>query len=121
MREGRDFISSTFENRIRALTEKSAPERSEKAVRVQDIRFRYARESADILRDVSLDVCRGEHLCLLGGNGTGKTTLLGILSGALKPYHGTVTLDGKSSARTVPKTYITKISRFCRRIRRPFF
>ena len=95
VREGRDFISSTFENRIRALTEKSAPERSEKAVRVQDIRFRYARESADILRDVSLDVCRGEHLCLLGGNGTGKTTLLGILSGALKPYHGTVTLDGK--------------------------
>ncbi len=95
VREGRDFISSTFENRIRALTEKSAPERSEKTVRVQDIRFRYARESADILRDVSLDVCRGEHLCLLGGNGTGKTTLLGILSGALKPYHGTVTLDGK--------------------------
>ena len=46
----------------------------------------------DILKDVSFDVNEGERVALLGANGTGKTTLLRILTGALEPDEGSVFL-----------------------------
>ena len=47
-----------------------------------------------VLDDVSLDVARGEIFGLVGANGAGKTTLLKILSTALLPDQGSVTIDG---------------------------
>ncbi len=46
------------------------------------------------LEDVSLDICRGDVLAVVGANGSGKTTLLSVLCGLLKPTHG-VLLDGQ--------------------------
>ncbi|MFM8615748.1 MAG: ATP-binding cassette domain-containing protein, partial [Alphaproteobacteria bacterium] len=48
---------------------------------------------ADVLRDVSLDVERGEVIGLIGPSGSGKSTILRTLVGLLKPRAGTVTLD----------------------------
>jgi ABC-2 type transport system ATP-binding protein len=47
-----------------------------------------------VVRDVSLSLNRGEVLGLLGVNGAGKSTTLGIFSGALRPDEGTLELDG---------------------------
>jgi ABC-type multidrug transport system ATPase subunit len=49
---------------------------------------------ADVLRDVSLDVERGEVIGLIGPSGSGKSTILRTLVGLLKPRAGIVTLDG---------------------------
>ncbi len=49
----------------------------------------------DVLHDISLDVCAGEVLCLLGDNGTGKSTLIRLLSSVYKPTSGTVEMAGK--------------------------
>ncbi len=46
----------------------------------------------EILRDVTFDVNEGERVALLGANGTGKTTLLKILTGSLEPDGGTLFL-----------------------------
>ena len=46
------------------------------------------------LRDVSLDIRRGEILALLGPNGAGKTTLISIICGLVTPTSGRVTVDG---------------------------
>lgn len=46
------------------------------------------------LRDVSLDIERGEILALLGPNGAGKTTLISIICGIVVPSSGTVSVDG---------------------------
>lgn len=51
------------------------------------------------LDDVSFTVRSGEVLCLLGPNGTGKTTLLRCLLGMLRPQRGAVTVDGRDIAR----------------------
>lgn len=68
--------------------------------------FRYGRDW--VLRDVSLEVRRGEILGILGPNASGKTTLLGVLQGLLKPQRGRVLLDGQDvqsmSRRKVAKT-----------------
>ena len=47
-----------------------------------------------MVKGLSLTVRRGEFLALLGGNGTGKTTSLKLLSGLQKPYRGEVRLAG---------------------------
>jgi ribose/xylose/arabinose/galactoside ABC-type transport system permease subunit/ABC-type branched-subunit amino acid transport system ATPase component len=44
---------------------------------------------------VSLAARRGEVLCLVGDNGAGKSTVIKILSGAVRPDNGVVTLDGR--------------------------
>ena len=47
-----------------------------------------------VLRDVSLNVCRGEAVGLLGPNGAGKTTCFYIITGLLQPDYGNISLDG---------------------------
>jgi simple sugar transport system ATP-binding protein len=49
----------------------------------------------DVLHDISLEVCKGEVLCLLGDNGAGKSTLIKILSGVHKQTSGTLEMDGE--------------------------
>lgn len=49
----------------------------------------------DVLNDISLDICPGEVLCLLGDNGAGKSTLIKTLSGVYRPNSGTMEMDGK--------------------------
>ena len=51
--------------------------------------------SVQILNGASLKVERGQIVALLGGNGTGKSTLLKATSGLLKPWSGSITFDGE--------------------------
>ena len=47
-----------------------------------------------VLRDISIELGRGELVCLLGVSGGGKTTLFNVISGLLQPDHGRVLFDG---------------------------
>ena len=62
-------------------------------IQVRDLWFRYNRDSGDVLRGLNLKVERNQLYCLLGGNGTGKSTTLKIIAGILKGQRGTVTAD----------------------------
>ena len=52
----------------------------------------------EVLRDVSFVVPERSIVALLGGNGSGKTTTLNVLSGLLTPRAGTITFEGRSIA-----------------------
>jgi len=52
-----------------------------------------------ILQDVELEVGKGELVCLLGGNASGKSTTLKTILGIVQPRTGTVTLDGRNVTR----------------------
>jgi simple sugar transport system ATP-binding protein len=70
----------------------------------------------DVLHDISLEVQRGEVLCLLGDNGAGKSTLIRILSGVHRPTSGTLEIDGKvvtlDSPREASKHGIATVHQF---------
>jgi branched-chain amino acid transport system ATP-binding protein len=53
----------------------------------------------EVLRDVSFDVPSGQVYALLGGNGSGKTTIINSLSGIVRPRKGSIKLQGQEVAR----------------------
>jgi putrescine transport system ATP-binding protein len=58
--------------------------------------------SFQAVKDVSLDVAKGEIFSLLGGSGCGKTTLLRMLAGFEEPSAGRIFLDGRDMAGVPP-------------------
>ena len=64
-------------------------------VRLKDVWFRYAKNLPDTIKGLSLEIHAGQLYCIVGGNGTGKTTALSIISGILTPYRGRVYINGK--------------------------
>ncbi len=68
-------------------------------IELRDAWFRYDKNSPDVLKDFNLSVNKGELFCLVGGNGTGKTTALSLISGLNKPYRGEVLIKGQNIAK----------------------
>jgi len=60
------------------------------------------------LRDVSLEVARGEIVATLGPNGAGKTTLLRTIAGASKPQRGSISFDGRPLAGLAPESVVRR-------------
>jgi energy-coupling factor transporter ATP-binding protein EcfA2 len=63
-------------------------------LRLSEVTFRYAADEPLVLNRLSLELRGNEWLALLGGNAAGKSTLLHIAAGLLKPLKGQVWLEG---------------------------
>lgn len=93
VREGQRFVERLTKKE--PASDYAEPTVTEEALTLKNIRFRYERRGADILRDLDLTVYRGEVFALLGANGAGKSTAAAVAAGLRKPYAGTVKLFGK--------------------------
>ena len=71
-------------------------EASEVVVEVSDVHFRYSKSDPFVLRGADISVGKGEVCALVGGNGSGKSTMLRLMAGLAKPSRGRVqnTLSG---------------------------
>lgn len=63
---------------------------------LRNVRFRYGEREPDILNGVSFVVNAGESIAIAGPSGGGKTTLMNILLGVLKPSEGEVLIGGRN-------------------------
>lgn len=70
-------------------------------IRVQNVRVSFG--AAEVLKGVSFDVRRGETLCILGGSGGGKSTLLKVMIGVLTPDAGHALIEGEHICCAAPK------------------
>ena len=111
--EGRQWLAEYFHTKgisrelqqkanDRFLAEKTAQQKEqqpssgrEPAIEMKDVWFRYEKDSPDVVRDLSLQVGKGEFYALVGGNGTGKSTTLSLLSRVHQPYRGRIRLEGR--------------------------
>ncbi|WP_418979305.1 ABC transporter ATP-binding protein [Adlercreutzia equolifaciens] len=64
-------------------------------VELRDVWFRYERDGADVLRGTTLTVPEGSLFAVVGGNGTGKSTMLRAICGVARPYRGRIAVLGR--------------------------
>ena len=95
VREGRDFLERHFGDRRGTLPEPAYRHGENVAVELKNVWFRYEKDLPDVLRGTSVQVYAGEIYAVLGGNGTGKTTMLQVIAGVCKAYRGKVLIAGK--------------------------
>ncbi len=86
-------IGSSSDTEQRAQQQRPAP----LALELENIRVRYGRH--DVLKDVNLEVEKGEFLGIIGPNGGGKTTLLKAILGIIKPTSGSIRIFGHSPSQ----------------------
>ncbi|MEZ4598468.1 MAG: ABC transporter ATP-binding protein [Syntrophotaleaceae bacterium] len=80
-------------------------------ISVDKLAFSYGEDEAGaIFRDVSFTVSSGDVFCLLGPNGTGKSTLLKCVSNILHGWQGSILLDGRDMSRLKPAEVAKTIS-----------
>jgi phospholipid/cholesterol/gamma-HCH transport system ATP-binding protein len=66
---------------------------AENLVEIDDVNFGYGR--SPVLKGVNMRVPRGKVVAIMGGSGCGKTTLLRLIGGQLRPTRGAVRVDGQ--------------------------
>ena len=96
VREGRNWLSAGFGEAAVSLAE-PLPEVSDAAVELKEIWFRYEKDLPDVLKGVNLKVQRGTLAAIVGGNGTGKSTMLRSICNIARPYRGKILINGKKS------------------------
>ena len=95
--DGRNQLTDwTEEHTLIQTPERPAVEpKTDPLIALDEVWFRYEKDTPDILKSVSMKAYPGELLCILGGNGTGKSTTLSVLSGVREPYRGKFTCKAK--------------------------
>ena len=98
VRDGRRFLSSLWPENPPAFRRIAVPEaegNGSAAVEIKEAWFRYEKDGADVVKGLNLAIPEGCFYAIVGGNGTGKTTTIHLMSGILRPYRGKIRLFGK--------------------------
>lgn len=64
-------------------------------IQTEKLTFRYAASAPALLENISFHIERGDYVSVVGENGCGKSTLIKLILGLLKPESGSVTCDSK--------------------------
>lgn len=67
-----------------------------KSITVRNVKFHYPGSETLVLKGLSLDIKRGQHVAIVGENGAGKTTLVKLLTGLYQPTGGEILIDGQN-------------------------
>lgn len=100
--EARRWLSEEARE-LKPLPARALPAAGETAVECKRLSFRYEKKGQDVLRDLSCRFEKGKHTAILGGNGCGKTTLLSLIAGLLKPQQGKLARDPNLRVALLPQ------------------
>ncbi len=107
VRDARNWLSALMGDKpvfADAVPERGAEEEAQEyALECRELWFRYDRDLPDVITGLNLKVPRGLLYCVVGGNATGKSTMLTLICGINRPYRGKVLLNGKDVARYKPE------------------
>ncbi len=83
-------------------------------ISIKSLCFRYSDASPDIFEDFSLDIQKNSSIAFVGATGCGKTTLVDLILGLLKPVSGKICVDGVDIEENIPawQTRIGYVSQF---------
>lgn len=98
VREGKKWLEDYSKKNVlnTELISDNFVEKNDVCVELRDVWFRYKKESEDIIKNLWMKVNKGEIFSVLGGNGSGKTTMLSLISGINRPTRGKVLIKENS-------------------------
>ena len=102
VRDGRRWLENfSAENELKPelIPEGKAQCAADTVIEVKNAWFRYEKNLPDVVKGLSIKINTGELFAILGGNGTGKTTALSLMSGLNTPYRGEVLIKGKAVSK----------------------
>lgn len=100
VRDGRIWLESLGEKNMLQFTKQPAmPQKGIPAVELKDVWFRYEKDLPDAAKGINLTVNKGELFALVGGNGSGKTTALSLISGLFTPQQGKIYIKGEKISK----------------------
>lgn len=77
-------------------------------IKLENVCFRYAGQNADVLKNVNIEIHKGEKIAIVGYNGAGKTTLIKLLLRLYDPTEGEVKLNGENLCEYETESYREK-------------
>lgn len=80
---------------IRNAPEAVTLEEVEGRIEFENVSFAFPGDTREALKDITLSILPGERVAIVGGTGSGKSTLVNLLPRFLDPTEGRITLDGK--------------------------
>lgn len=84
----------TLEQQEEFLCKATLPKCTKGSIKIEKLSYRYADNLDWVIKDLSFEVRSGECVAITGESGCGKTTLMKLILGLLKPSSGTIYLDG---------------------------
>ena len=94
-RKGTISQKKKFIGKQRVTFKNKGASKEKSSVFCKDVWFRYERNGRDVVKGLDLNVKKGEIFAIIGGNGTGKTTTIHLLSNILKAYRGKIKISGE--------------------------
>ena len=96
VKEGRDFLAN--KGLDKEIPTEILPD-NKTTVEMKDVWFRYDKKDEDVLRGADFVARENEIVSVVGGNGSGKSTMLKLLARLVDPYRGKVLIGGKNAAK----------------------
>lgn len=84
--------------------------RNVETIKIVNLSYRYKKNQNYVLKNISLNINKGEKLAVIGQNGSGKTTLIKILMGFYNEYEGSIYINGIDLKRIDKNSLLSNVA-----------